>query len=108
MFLSWGDINCLQGASKDVATLGCAPIIFLNVVHALLLAAGAFALYHFLIGSFKYINSAGDAKKLESARNTLGYGILGFIIVITSFLMINLVSYITGVKCITSFGFGCH
>ena len=103
MFKEWG------GCIKDkVATIDCIPVIFSNVVNALLIFVGIFALGIFIIGGFKFMNAAGDPKKLEGARNNLIYGILGLLIVLLSFLIINIISYVTGVGCITKFGFGCN
>lgn len=102
MFNSWGD--CVKG---EVATLGCIPAVFSNVVNALLMFVGISALAIFIMGGFKMIHSGGDPKKLEGARNSFIFGILGLLIVLLSFAIINIISYVTGVGCITKFGFGC-
>lgn len=110
MFKAWDETvkGCLQGDKGDVATLSCIPAVFSNLLSALLLFSGIAALSMFIMGGFKFINSAGDAKKLEGARNNFKYGVIGLVIVLSSFLLINIVSIITGVKCITKFGFGCE
>lgn len=112
MFRSWDEIvkNCVQDpGGKDVATLSCIPAIFLNIVSALLMFAGLAALAMFILGGFKLMNSAGDPKKLEGARNNFKYGIIGLAIVLSSFVAMNIISQVTGVKCINfgAFGFGC-
>lgn len=108
MFQDWNKIvtGCLQGDDK-VATLNCVPAIFLNIVTALLMFAGTFALFLFIMGGLKFMYSAGDPKKLEGAGNTLIYGIIGLLIVLFSFFIINIVSTFTNVECIKFFGFGC-
>ncbi len=109
MFKSWDEIvkNCLQGSAKDVATIGCIPAVFSNIVTALLLFVGTFALFLFIFAGFRYMFAAGDPKKLEGARNNLIYGILGLLIVLFSFFIVGLISDVTGVPCVTKFGFGC-
>ena len=123
MFKDWKEIvdGCVQtvtvvtkdkdgkeiSTANDVATLNCVPAVFLNIVSALLVFAGLTALVMFILGGFKYMNSAGDPKKLEGARNTLIYGIIGLLIVLFSFLIINVISQVTNVPCITKFGFIC-
>ncbi len=110
--MDWG--NCVQkitdanGKVSEVATINCIPAVFLNLVNALLMFSGLFALLLFIFSGFKYMNAAGDPKKLEGARNTLIYGIIGLLIVLFSLLIINIVSQVTGVPCITKFGFGCN
>jgi len=105
MFKEWGE--CVK---EGVATINCIPAIFSNIVTALLMFVGTFALFLFIIGGFKYMYSAGDPKKLEGARNTFIYGILGLLIVLFSFFIINLISIVTGTECIKfgRFGFGCQ
>lgn len=109
MFKQWGECVKNFDNAKDVATLSCIPIVFLNLLNALLVFVGFFALFLFIFSGYKYMNSGGDAKKLEGARNTLIYGILGLLVVLFSFFIINLISIVTGVKCIEfgQFGFEC-
>lgn len=110
MFKAWDEIvkGCLQGnKGNEVATLSCIPAIFSNLLTALLMFVGTFALFLFIFAGFKYMNTAGDPKKLEGARNTLIYAIVGLLVVLFSFLIINIISIVTGVECIKVFGFGC-
>lgn len=109
MFQKWGN-DCVKNFdnAKDVATIGCIPFIFLNVVGALLMFVGLTALAMFILGGVKFMNSAGDPKKTEGAKNNFKYGLLGLLIVLFSFVAINIISRVTGVECITKFGFGCN
>ena len=104
MFKDWG--NCVRGA----ATLDCLPIVFSNFLNALLMFVGIFALSVFILGGFTYMNSGGDPKKLESARGALTFGILGVILVLLSFVIINIISFVTGAECIKfgNFSLGCN
>lgn len=112
-FKSWGS-ECVQkiptsdGRINEVATLNCIPAIFSNILSALLAFAGLTALIMFIIGGFKFMNAAGDPKKISAADNNFKFGIIGLSIVMASFLLISLISIVTGVHCITKFGFGCQ
>lgn len=92
----------------QVSTLNCVPAVFSNVLTGLLMLAGTFALFLFIFSAYKYINSGGDAKRLEGARGTLIQGILGLLVVLFSFLIIQIISNVANVPCIRSFGFGCN
>lgn len=121
MFNIWNDIvkDCVQtvitkdkdgnvtSIVKDVATLSCIPAIFLNVLGALLMFAGLTALIMFIIGSFKYMDSEGDPKKIEGAKHNFEFGITGLAIVVFSFAIISIISIVTRTPCIVRFGFGC-
>jgi len=112
MFKSWDKVveGCLQtvGGVKDVATISCIPAIFSNLVNVLLMFAGITALAIFIMGGFKLIHSGGDPKKLEGARMSFIFGLVGLLIVLFSFAIISIISHVTGVTCISKFGFGCQ
>jgi hypothetical protein len=91
-----------------VATLDCLKVVFLNLVSALILFVGLTAVIMFIVGGYKLINSAGDPKRIESAKHNFTYGLLGLSVVAFAFLIISIISGVTGVTCITSFGFVCN
>jgi len=89
----------------DVATLACIPSLFLNLLGALFAFAGITALIMFILGSYKLISSRGDLKKVQGAKNNFTYGLLGLAVVVFAIAIIKLISTVTGVGCITGFGF---
>ncbi|MBI2032062.1 MAG: hypothetical protein HYT09_00275 [Candidatus Levybacteria bacterium] len=98
------DKNAVEGG---VLTLSCIPQVFQNIVVWLLLFAGVGALFFLILGGYKFITSGGDAKSAEGARKTITYAIIGLLLILLSFFIINSIAYFTGVGCITKFGFGC-
>jgi hypothetical protein len=44
-----------------------------------------------VFGGFKYIISGGDSSKVTSAKNTIIYAIIGLIIVILAYAIVNFV-----------------
>ena len=100
MFKDWGD--CVV---DGVPTLKCVPVVFQNIISAALVFAGIVALFFIIVSGIKMIASGGDPKGVEGARKTMTFAIIGLVIILMSFFIINMISYITGVTCITSFGF---
>ena len=98
--MPWGDC-----APNNVATLNCIPAVFQNIVRGAFIFVSITALLLFIFSGFKYINSNGDPKQVDGARNTLMFAILGFIIVLLAFAIVNIIGYVSGVPCITTFGF---
>jgi hypothetical protein len=92
--------SCVQG---DIATLSCISIVFANLLSALLVFTGLVALIMAIMGGFKFMNSGGDAKKLESARNNFIFALLGLAIIAFSYTIILIISTVTGVTCIADF-----
>lgn len=100
--------GCIVTGDKGekIATLNCLPAVFTNVVFALLLFSGIVAVFLIIYSGIKFLTSGGDPKQVEGARHTMTYAIVGLIIILVSFSIINLIAKITGVECIKWFGFG--
>lgn len=64
--------------------------------------AGIGLLLMLLASGFSFLTSAGDAKKLESARQRLTYAIIGFIVIFTAYWVVQLVGIAFGLEEITS------
>ncbi len=106
--MNWNSFaGCIySGDPKDqVATIKCLPAVFYNVISALIILGGAFAVYYIIYAGLKLIHSGGDPKEVEIGRKTLQYAFIGLIVVLGSFLLINLVAQVTGTNCITAYGF---
>lgn len=90
---------------EGVATLKCIPALFQNVVTVAVIFAGLIAVILIVISGIKFITSGGDPKQVEGAKQTLTYAIIGLVIVLLSFVIVNLIGIITGATCISQFGF---
>lgn len=62
-----------------------------NITNTLLRAIGLIAVVMLVFGGFKYIISGGDSSKVSSAKNTIIYAIIGLIIVILAYAIVNFV-----------------
>lgn len=88
---SFKDANC---ESNGVPTLKCLEIVFNNV---LILAAAVvvvilFAM--FIVGSFKYLTSRGNPDKTGEARKTIMYAIVGLLLFMSSYLILNIIQFL--------------
>lgn len=101
IFIPWD--NCVNEAG--VATLRCVPVVFQNIVTAALMFAGVAAVFFIIIGGYKFMTSGGDPKAVESARKTAIYAIIGLVLILMSFAIVQFISISTGVKCINAFSF---
>lgn len=86
---------------NGVATLKFLEIIFSNVVSAAIALAGIVLFVMFLIGGFRFITSGGDPKATEAARGTLTHAVLGLVVILLAFLILQLIKTITGVDVTT-------
>jgi len=101
MIRDWGD--CVV---DGVAKLTCLPIVLNNVINFALIASGVVALFFIIWAGAKLVTSGGDQKRVEGARKTLTWAIIGLVIILLAFFIVNMVSFLTGVECIQTIGFG--
>ncbi len=94
--------SCLKNGT--VATFDCIPYLFQTLLNFIFGIAGIAAVFFVLLAGFKFVTSGGDAKQVEGARKTLTYAIIGLIVVLLSYAIINFIGQATGVTCILDFG----
>lgn len=100
MFEKWD--RCLD--ASGIATLRCIPIVFKNIIAAALLFVGIVALAFIMYAGLTMVTSGGDPKKVEGARKTMTFAIIGLVLVLLSFAILIFIGYITGAtNCINSF-----
>jgi len=56
-----------------------------------LLGVGAISVVMLIYGGFRYILSGGDAKKVTDAKNTILYAIIGLIISLLAYAIVNFI-----------------
>ncbi len=82
----WGD--CVV---NDVPTLKCLEVVFGNLMT---FSSGFVVLILFVmlvIGSFKYLTSGGDEKKVKDAQSTIMYAVIGVVLFVLAFLIIKII-----------------
>lgn len=94
--------QCFQ---DSIAKLGCLPFYLGNVINGIFALSGVAAIILIIISGIRLLVSGGDADKVAKARTSLYYSILGFVIVLSSFLILRVISFITGAECINTLGF---
>jgi uncharacterized membrane protein len=98
---NWG--SCVD--ANGVASLNCIPIVFSNIVRAALMFVGAVAVILLIYAGIRFVMSGGDPKQVQNARSIITYAIIGLVLVLSSFAIIFLISYLTGAKCIETLSF---
>lgn len=62
-----------------------------TVVNVLLWTVGILSVIMIIFSGFRYITSAGDASKTKSAQSTLIYSVVGLIVAIMAYAIVNMV-----------------
>lgn len=62
-----------------------------NVVNVLLFLLGAIAVIMIIIGGIRYATSNGDAGAIKGAKDTILYAVIGLIVAILAYAIVNFV-----------------
>lgn len=65
--------------------------IFTQVTNTVLFAVGIISVIMLIWGGIRYITSGGDSKKVTDAKNTILYAIIGLIIAILAYAIVNFI-----------------
>lgn len=83
-----------NGISADQGGLATVSKIIGNALTILLIAAVILTLVYLLLGGLAWIQSGGDKQKVTQARSRLTYAIVGLVIALASFLIINVIGFV--------------
>ena len=72
-----------------------------NIIDFLIPLSGSIAVIFLIWAGIKYITAAGDKEKIESAKHTLTYALIGLLLVAFAFAIIRLIASLTGVTQLT-------
>lgn len=94
--------GCVLGptgsAVNDVPSLACLAQVVINIINFAFMFLGVVTLLMLLFGSIKYITSGGDPKALQGAQKTITYALIGAVVVMLSFVLINVVTTALGLS----------
>lgn len=101
----WSGV-CVGGAipgGSDVATLQGFECLIANVFSVIISVIGISGFAMFIIGAFRWMLSGNDSKGVETAKNTMTFAIIGIVVAISGFIILNLIASFTGIGAILHF-----
>lgn len=97
------DMSITDGAdaargADQVADLFGSTGILTTVTNVLLFVVGAISVIMVIIGGFRYVVSGGNSANITTAKNTILYAVVGLIIAIMAYALVNFVigSFVSG------------
>lgn len=74
------------------------PADIINKIIPILISAASIILFIMLVlGGFQFLTSGGNAEKVKLARGKLTYALVGFVLLIISYIIVKLISQIFGI-----------
>jgi hypothetical protein len=90
----------IGGSAKQACGNSCGnaslTAIMANLTNALIFLVGAISVIMMVIGGLRYVTSNGDSKSVEGAKNTITYAVIGIIVAIAAYAIVNFV--VTNIK----------
>ena len=95
MFADSGN-NIIQSSLRGLCGQGaCGPSslpgVMGSIANVLIFLVGAVSVIMVIIGGLRYVISMGRPKQVEQAKNTILYAVVGVIVAISSYAIVNFV-----------------
>lgn len=85
-----GGADSAKGADQPADLFGTSGI-FSTITNTLLFVLGAVSVIMIIIGGLRYVVSGGDSSAVTAAKNTILYAIVGVIVAVLAYAIINFV-----------------
>jgi hypothetical protein len=83
-----GGANSARGDNTPTDLFGNGGM-FQTITNVLLFIIGAIAVIMLIVGGIRYTVSAGDSNAITSAKNTILYAIVGIVVAILAYAVVN-------------------
>jgi Type IV secretion system pilin len=80
--------NIPNGGLNTVSTVIGNAITFMLIITVIL------SLIYLILGGIMWINSGGDKQKVAAARTRIMYAIIGLVVALTSFFIVNVIGFV--------------
>ena len=99
---TWTDISqgCVNNEVATVQGVGCLIANLASVALTLLGIAGFIMIVY---DAFNMMVMGGNSQATEKSKNTITFAVIGIILALSSFIIINLISEFTGIEAIKTF-----
>lgn len=87
-----------DGNTYQVATIQGLQCLLGNVLTVFITIMGLAAFVMFLYGSFRYLLSGGNSKATENARSTITFAVIGIVVALASYIILQLLTQFTGIE----------
>lgn len=88
---------------NGVVTIQAIEGIIKNILIIAITGIGFAGFVMMIIGSFQYMLAGSDSKGVETGKNTITYSIIGLVVALSSWIILNLIAVFTGVESIKIF-----
>ena len=99
----WSEIGTGCVNESGVATIQGVGCLLANVLSVTLTVLGIVGFIMIIYAGFNMMVMGGNSQATEKSKNTITFAIIGIILALSSFIIINLISSFTGIEVIKNF-----
>ena len=99
----WSGVCVGTGGASDVATIQGLECLIANIFTVAISFVGMAAFLMFIVGGFMWLVSGGKSSTLDKAKGSFTYAVIGLVVALSAFIIINMISAFTGVNIIRNF-----
>lgn len=96
--IPWSGVCVGTGKAADVATIQGFECMLANVFLVFFALIGLAAFIMIIVGAITILLSGGNSKGMETGKKTITFAIIGLVLALSGFIIINLLSAFTGVN----------
>ena len=85
-----GEVQAASGCPGE-GDPGELPNVIVNILNGIIAVSGLIAVVFVIIGGVQYMTSAGDPGKTKKAKDTILYAVIGLIVCVLAFAIVNFV-----------------
>lgn len=82
--------NCAKGQGQQTDLFGQSGV-FKRITDVMLFLIGAISVIMLIIGGVRYVLSGGESAKVSEAKNTILYAVIGVVVAILAYAVVNFV-----------------
>lgn len=83
--------GCVSNVTPPNAATGSLTDNIKNIINVMLLIIGIVAVIMLIVGGFRYVLSNGNEKAVSGAKDTILYAVIGIVVALLSFAIVNFV-----------------
>ena len=95
-----GGTGCVSNNTATIQGIGC---LLANLFSVALTILGIAGFIMIIYAAFNMMIMGGNSQATEKSKNTITFAIVGIILALSSFIIINLISSFTGIEIIKTF-----
>lgn len=94
--IAWASAPVITVPTKTCTDAQCVVELLQTIINWVLAIAGSLAMLMLIYGGIRYIYSTGDEKRLEGAKKTILWAIVGIIIITASYILVSVAGSLLG------------